>query len=78
MRFIIVEICRKSSLYDGIVDIGDGAFKNCYLLKEIDIVRITNHTKTLKGILSEVNNELTVTIHYNDGISKPNFSILFI
>ncbi len=61
---------RKISLYDGIVDIGDGAFKNCYLLKEIDIVRITNHTKTLKGILSEVNNELTVTIHYNDGISK--------
>ncbi len=57
---------RKISLYDAIIDIGDGAFKNCYLLKEIDIIRITNHTKTLKGILSEVNNELTVTIHYND------------
>lgn len=65
--------CRnlcKISLYDGITDIGDGAFKNCFSLKEIDIIRTTNHTKTLKGILSEVNNEVMVTIHYQDEISK--------
>jgi len=61
---------RKLSIYDGIVDIGDGAFKNCFSLCEIDIIRTMNHMKTLKGILSEVNNEVTVTIYYKEGTAQ--------
>lgn len=55
---------------DGIVDIGDGAFKNCYELAAIDIKRKRTDSKCLKGILSEVNNEVEVALHYDDGEAR--------
>jgi hypothetical protein len=55
---------------DGVYDIGDGAFKNCARICEIEIVRKTDNTRCLKGVLSEVNNEVLVTIHYEDGDAK--------
>ncbi|MBQ4283722.1 MAG: leucine-rich repeat domain-containing protein [Lachnospira sp.] len=58
---------------DGVTDIGDGAFKNCYNISDIKIIRTHNNTRCLKGILSEVNNETTVTIEYPDGTSKVVF-----
>lgn len=61
------------TLGDGVVDIGDGAFKNCYNISNIKILRTHNHTRCLKGILSEVNNETTVTIKYEDGMAKVVF-----
>ena len=61
---------KKIVMGDGIYDIGDGAFKNCARICEIDITRKTDNTRCLKGILSEVNNEVLVTIHYEDGDSK--------
>ncbi len=57
-------------LSDNVVDIGDGAFKNCYNISDIRIIRKNNNTRCLKGILSEVNNELTVVIEYDDGMAK--------
>ena len=61
--------CRNLAsitLYDTVTDIGDGAFKNCYRLHNINIIGTGLNTKCLKGVLSEVNNEVKVTIHYDD------------
>lgn len=61
--------CRNLAsitLYDTVTDIGDGAFKNCYRLHDINIIGTGLNTKCLKGVLSEVNNEVKVTIHYDD------------
>lgn len=55
---------KKISLSDRVTDIGDGAFKNCYNISEICIKMTGSSMKCLKGILSEVNNEVTVTIEY--------------
>ena len=62
--------CRaltKIILGDKIIDIGDGAFKNCYNICCIDMYRTVKNSKCLKGILSEVNNEVMVNLHYDDG-----------
>lgn len=64
---------KEMILCDNVVEIGDGAFKNCYNISDITITRKNNHTRCLKGILSEVNNETTVTIEYPDGTAKVVF-----
>ena len=56
---------KRLVLGDRVTEIGDGAFKNCFHLSEIEITRSVAHTKCLKGILSEVNNEVMVTIRYS-------------
>lgn len=56
---------KRLVLGDRVADIGDGAFKNCYNLSEIEMSRSVQHTNCLKGILSEVNNEVLVTIRYS-------------
>lgn len=57
---------KRLVLSDGASEIGDGAFKNCYALTEVDLTRRMPHTKCLKGILSEMNHAVTVTIHYGE------------
>lgn len=61
---------KKITVGDEITDIGDGAFKNCYNISELDMTKKASHIKCLKGILSEVNNEMTVTLHYNSETAK--------
>ena len=61
--------CRnlhKVMMPDSIRSFGDGAFKNCEKLHTIEINNIHNQMFSLKGILSELNQELIVTIHYKD------------
>ncbi len=65
--------CRnliRIELTDNVTEIFDGAFKNCYKLKEILIDKLNDNSKCLKGILSEVNNEVTVSLKYADGQAK--------
>ncbi|SFR69202.1 leucine-rich repeat domain-containing protein [Anaeromicropila populeti] len=57
---------RKIVLYNTVNSIGDGAFKNCGNLKEVFIYRVIPKTKCLKGILSEINQELHVTLDYGE------------
>ena len=62
--------CRnllKVIMPDGIRSFGDGAFKNCEKLHTIEINSIHNQMFSLKGILAELNQEVIVTIHYEDG-----------
>lgn len=61
---------KQITLYDGVFDIGDGAFKNCPDISLINMQRCTDNTKCIKGILSEVNNEIELTINYDDGKAK--------
>lgn len=59
--------CRKLkqlSLTDNITEIGDGAFKNCENLSHIMIEITQQNMSCIRGILSEVNEELTITLHY--------------
>jgi len=62
--------CRnllKVKMSDSIRSFGDGAFKNCEKLHTIEINNIHNQMFSLKGILAELNQEVIVTIHYEDG-----------
>ena len=62
--------CRnllKVIMPDSIRSFGDGAFKNCEKLHTIEINSIHNQMFSLKGILAELNQEVIVTIHYEDG-----------
>lgn len=68
--FYNCRVLEAVNMTDGVVDIGDGAFKNCYDIAVIDIIRKRNDSRCLKGILSEVNNEVEVTLHYDDGDAK--------
>lgn len=61
---------RQIDLYDSVEEIGDGAFKNCDQIRLVQMKRKTCHSKCLKGILSEVNQELEVDIRYSDGTAK--------
>lgn len=68
--FYNCRVLQTIHMADGVADIGDGAFKNCYEISAIDIIRKRDDSKCLKGILSEVNNEVEVTLHYSDGEAK--------
>lgn len=68
--FYNCRVLKAVNMADKVVDIGDGAFKNCYEIAVIDIIRKGDDSKCLKGILSEVNNEVEVTLHYDDGEAK--------
>jgi len=61
--------CRnlhKVIIPDSIRFFGDGAFKNCEKLHTIEINNIHNQMFSLKGILAELNQEVIVTMHYDD------------
>ena len=68
--FYNCRVLKTIHMSDSVVDIGDGVFKNCYDISDIDIIRKRTDSKCLKGILSEVNNEVEVTLHYEDGEAK--------
>jgi len=68
--FYNCRLLKAIHMSDGIVDIGDGAFKNCCALDYIDITRKRTDSRCLKGILSEVNNEVEVAVHYDDGEAR--------
>lgn len=55
---------RKVHMTDRIHTIEDGAFKNCESLKEVSYQMLNGRTAGLKGLLSESNWELHITIHY--------------
>ncbi len=58
----------RIDMYDRITDINDGAFKNCDKLSEINITRVPGGSLAcLKDMLYECNQELKITIHYEDG-----------
>jgi len=58
---------QKVIMPDSIRSFGDGAFKNCEKLHTIEINNIHNQMFSLKGILAELNQEVIVTMHYEDG-----------
>lgn len=65
--------CRALSyleLYDGIQDMGDGVFKNCGCLREIKLYAPHGFLYGIKGILSELNQEICITICYREGTAK--------
>lgn len=68
--FYNCRMLKTIHMADGVTDIGDGAFKNCHEIAVFDIIRKRADSKCLKGILSEVNNEVEVTLRYGDGIAK--------
>ena len=61
--------CRSLShleLTDCIEDIGDGAFKNCQRIRTITIHIKKGQFRVLKGILSDINQEIRVNLIYPD------------
>lgn len=52
---------------DCIRSMGDGAFKNCGRISYVEINRINNQMYSLKELLAEVNQDVTVMIHNEDG-----------
>ncbi len=61
---------KAISLCDVCQDIGDGAFKNCFELSKLNVKRKVDNSKLLKGILSDVNNEVTLSLIYPDGEAR--------
>lgn len=56
-------------LYDGITDMGDGAFKNCSMVYKAEITRVKGSMKCLKALMEELNQELRITINYDNNKS---------
>lgn len=58
---------KRVVLHDGVRELEDGAFKNCYRLTEVVLYCHANREACLRNLLSDNIQELTLTIHYDDG-----------
>lgn len=63
--------------YDELVDIEDGAFKNCYMLSHLLLRTNPEHKMVLKNILMDTADGLLVTIYYENEHGSERAELIF-
>ncbi len=58
---------KRVELHDGIMELYDGAFKNCYSIHSIILHAHQKKEGKIRNMMSELVQELTLSIYYKDG-----------